>query len=818
MAPNTATSARQHTLLIERTIAARAALWAAWMSAGLLLATVGTAAAEDAPAAAGHSAEQIEFFEAKIRPLLVQHCHECHGQHEPEAGLNLTSRERIMAGSAGGVIVAAGDPDNSRLVEVLRYQGDVQMPPDKKLADTEIAAITEWVKLGLPWPAREPDSPLPHPDHDSTAPPSLSDDPYALLRAGHWAFRPIASPPLPAVEVEAWCTSDVDRFILSALESRGLKPSPPADRRTLLRRASFDLTGLPPSPDEIDDFLNDSSPEAWSRVVDRLLASPAYGQRWARHWLDVARYADTKGYVFTEDPRYYHAWGYRDYVVRSLNEDLPFDRFLQQQIAADLLPTADDPRTWTALGFLTLGMRFMNNTHDIIDDRIDVVTRGLLGLTVTCARCHDHKFDPIPTADYYSLYGVFSSSPEAPEPPLAGTPEQNAAYSAYLERLRAAEKTAEEFLAAAAKKLGEDVKPADAEKQLDDEAKAELQALREQINQIKAEAPYEPPRAMALSDAPIPQLPRVFLRGNAGRPGPEVPRQFLAILSEPGRRPFSVGSGRLELAEAITDNDNPLTARVIVNRVWLHHFGHGLVETASDFGVRTEAPSHPELLDYLADALRRDGWSLKALHRRLMLSSVYQQSSVDRAEAAAIDPENRLLWRMNRRRLEFEPFRDALLAVAGKLDVSLDGPPQKMFEAPYPTRRSIYGFINRNDLPGTLRVFDFPSPDVSNPERARTTVPQQALFAMNAPLVHQQAQRLSERGDVAGVADSGDRIRRMYRIALGREATDVEVALGTSFVQAAEQQQNQQQGDGALSPWAQYAQVLLMSNEFAFVD
>ena len=789
------------------------------LGVGLLIWRCNLVQAAD-PATAAPNAEQVQFFEAKVRPLLVQHCQECHGAKQPEAGLNLSSRDALMAGSAGGTIVASGDPDKSRLIEVIRYQGDIQMPPDKKLADDEIASLVEWVKQGLPWPAAEPmpsqPSPETMPSDPGATPPTTPDantDPYATIRANHWAFRPIGLPQLPALTNAAWSANEIDHFVLARLEQRGITPSPVADRRTLIRRASFDLTGLPPTPEEVDAFVNDPAPDAWPKVVDRLLASPAYGQRWARHWLDVARFADTKGYVFTADPRYYHAYGYRDYVVRSLNDDLRFDQFIQQQIAADLLPTASDPRSWTALGFLTLGMRFMGNTHDILDDRIDVVTRGIMGLTVTCARCHDHKFDPIPTADYYSLYGVFASSPEPPEAPLAGTPEQNAAYNAHLERLKPAEQAVTEYLNAAAQKMGADVKPAEAEKKLEPAAVEELKSLRKIVEDIKAQGPPEPPRAMAIVDSPTPHTPHILLRGNAGRPGPEVPRQYLAILAGPNRQPYQQGSGRLELAQNLTEEANPLTARVLVNRVWQHHFGQGLVATSSDFGVRTEPPSHPELLDYLASRFRQEGWSLKALHRLILTSATYQQSSADRPEAAAIDPENRLVWRMNRQRLEFEPFRDALLAVAGRLDITLDGPPVQLFESPFPARRSLYGFINRNDLPGTLRVFDFPSPDVSNPERSRTTVPQQALFAMNSPFVQEQARHLADRPDLPAMTETAERIRRVYRIVYGREASDDEVAMGTAYLEAAAAEPASE-----MSPWARYAQVLLMSNEFAFVD
>ncbi|HEY1377282.1 MAG TPA: DUF1549 and DUF1553 domain-containing protein, partial [Gemmataceae bacterium] len=510
-------------------------------------------------------------------------------------------------------------------------------------------------------------------------------------RRKHWAFQPLRPGSVPPVQQTDWPRTPVDRFILARLEAAGLAPAPPADRRTLLRRVTYDLTGLPPTPAEIDAFVHDPDPEAYARLVDRLLASPHYGERWGRHWLDVARYADSKGYVFMEERKYPYAYTYRDYVIRSFNEDKPFDRFIVEQLAADKLPLGDDKHPLAALGFLTLGRRFLNNTHDIIDDRIDVVTRGLLGLTVTCARCHDHKFDPIPSRDYYSLYGVFASSVEPKEPPLIETPQRTAALEAFEKELakRKAEvaayrKKRQEAKAAlsravalvppslgatalrAATVLGpnpvEQLPPEKFDRLLNRADRNKLRELVKKVEAFQANSPAAPARAMALADAPQPVQPHVFLRGNPANVGPAVPRQFLEVLAGPNRKPFTDGSGRLELAKAIADPANPLTARVFVNRVWAQHFGKGLVGTPSDFGLRSDPPTHPELLDHLATFFMDNGWSLKKLHRHILLSAAYRQRSDDRPECHKVDPENAHLWQANRQRLDFEATRDALLA------------------------------------------------------------------------------------------------------------------------------------------------------------
>jgi hypothetical protein len=801
------------------------------------------------------------------------------------------------------------------------------------------------------------------------------DAEIAEARRTFWSFQPIRKRPLPAVTNSAWPQTPIDRFILAELEKRGLTPSPPADKPALLRRLTFDLVGLPPTPTEIDSFLGDDSPEAVARVVDRLLASPRYGERWGRHWLDVARYADTKGYVLFQDSNFPWSYTYRDYVVRSLNEDLPYDRFVVEQLAADQLPLGADRRPLTALGFLTLGSGFMNNKQDVIDDRIDVVTRGLLGLTVSCARCHDHKFDPIPTRDYYSLYGVFASSVEPTIPPLFEEPPKTEAYAAFAKELADRERKLSEYLdqkynaliegsrsraseyllAASASKDrpttedfmlladGNDLNPTmiirwqvflkqtrakpdpvmgiwhalvdvpaekfqveaasvvekliagqSAEKplnplvagaflgkplkELNDAARiygellsgadklwrktvdevardkrpaptalpdVHLEALRQVVygpesppslprNEVgelallpdrpaqmertkllkaiedwRANGAAAPPRAMVLEDLPSPAPSRVFVRGNPNNLGDDAPRRFLRVLVGDEPPAFTRGSGRLELAQAIVDRQNPLTARVLVNRVWLHHFGTALVHTPSDFGLRSEPPTHPELLDYLAGEFIEQGWSLKKLHREIVLSAVYRQASDDRADAARVDPQNTWLWKTNRRRLDFEATRDALLAVAGRLEDQLGGPPFQRIHDPAGTRRTIYAFVDRLNLPGLFRTFDFPNPDATSPQRDTTTVPQQALFLMNSPLVIQAARHLLSRPDVAGETDPEKKVSRMVRLLFGREPATEEIEWAREFLKDASSRP---------AAWDEFAQGLLLANEFVFVD
>ncbi|MBM3459812.1 MAG: DUF1549 domain-containing protein, partial [Armatimonadetes bacterium] len=582
----------------------------------LLCATAPTQAA--APAAAPAAA--LTLFEREVRPLLAAKCQSCHGEKQALGGLRLTGRAALLRGGGRGPAVAPGRPTESRLIAAVQHSGDLKMPPDGKLSDREIRSLVEWVRAGAPWPEAENQA---HPSRGSGA-----------GRAALWSLQPVRDPTPPAVRNRSWPTSAVDRFILAKLEAKGLSPTPRADKRTLIRRVTFDLTGLPPTPEEVAAFLTDPVPDAFARLVDRLLASPHYGERWGRHWLDVVRYADSTANDANAVLRY--AYRYRDYVVDAFNRDLPYDRFIQEQLAGDLLPdplpsgaresAAERFRRISATGFLMVGPKALAETDkeqsrlDIVDDQIDVTGRALLGLTVACARCHDHKFDPIPTADYYGLAGIFRST----EP--------------FQDEVRNASMWWEFPL-----------EPAPGEK---------------------------PVLVMAPKEGKVVDL-RIHVRGNRHTLGDPAPRGFLRAV--PGARPAALPSGqsgRLELARWITSPENPLVRRVLVNRVWQHHFGAGLVPTSDNFGLRGAAPSHPELLDWLATRFAESGWSLKALHRLLLNTSAYQMAGTPNPAAQVADPGNRLLWRTPRRRLEAEELRDALLAVSGRLDRTRGGAPE----------------------------------------------------------------------------------------------------------------------------------------------
>ncbi len=686
----------------------------------------------------------------------------------------------------------------------------------------------------------------------------------------HWSFRPVVKPAVPKVApgADGRAATAIDAFILEKLSAQGLTLSAPADPASLVRRVYFDLVGLPPAPGEVQAFVRDPSPEAFARLVDRLLASPRYGERWGRHWLDVARYADSKGDIKRQrdTPVYPFAWTYRDYVIRAFNDDKPFNRFILEQLAADQLPATRDNEALAALGFLTLGGRFQNNENDIINDRIDVVTKGLLGLSVSCARCHRHPFDPIPIEDYYSLHGVFASSHEPRVRPIVGPdPSHQPDYADYYDKRTALDRDLDAFRAKA--RAGR-VEP----KQRQEMLRERIELLN-RIDVLDLTHSGSPPRANALVDNPRPRDSYVHLRGEAENRGKVVPRQFLACLSGPARSPFTNGSGRLDLARAIASPNNPLTARVLVNRVWQHHFGEGLVATPDDFGAMGAAPTHPELLDYLAATFMEHGWSIKALHREILLTRVYQQASANDDRAAAVDPFNKLLWRQNVRRLEFEPTRDLLLAVGGTIDTNMFGPPVPLAststgrgrritavltptrdprDVGYTTRRTIYGYIDRADLPEVFNHFDFANPDLSSGHRHETIVPQQALYLMNSPLVIEQARRLAERPEVIRADTDSERVRRMYEIVYQREPSPEEIQLGVEFVLQAEtpedsapvsiaaarvrpgrgpvqeQMRNKREAFIAarkagvremkpLKGWAEYAHALLMANEAVFV-
>ncbi len=904
-----------------------------WFALALILTCSSSSVA--AEPGAKPSAAQIEYFENKVRPLLAEHCYSCHGPKKQNAGLRLDNAAGLKAGADNGPVVVPGDPLKSRLMISVRREGDYAMPPKGALPPAAVAVLAEWVKTGAVFP-----------------------DTQGAVRSvearDHWAFQPVKLPPVPAIRTSDQIRNPIDSFVLAQLRDSALSQAPIADRRSLIRRAYFDLIGLPPTVAQVEAFEKDSNPLAWERLIDELLASPQYGERWGRLWLDLARYADTKGYVFNQDRNYPYAYTYRDYVVRSFNDDKPYDRFVIEQLAADKLQLGEDTRPLAALGFLTLGRRFLGNTHDIIDDRIDVVTRGLMGLTVGCARCHDHKYDPVPTADYYSLYGVFASTKEPEELPLIGKTERTPQVIAFEKEMekREAEYEAEitkrhnnaiaklkdkdaiaDYLRAVLDSKGKpndqllallrerdlnrfvfdrwkaylekeikanspvfkplivisaipersfasdmakqisawemdskravnpivlkamaDLKPqtpraaveaiaytiaalppdktttpeqaelfawnkssgpldiptSDYDKFQNRADRNALAAIKKKLDAFKASSPFAPPRAHVLNDNPAPFQPYIFLRGNQGNRGAQVPRQAPSITA-PQRKPFTQGSGRLELAQSIVSPDNPLTARVLVNRVWSGHFGQGLVRTPSDFGTRSDPPTQPELLDWLAVQLVREGWSLKKLHKLIMTSATYQQSSVVSADAFRTDVENKLLSHQNRRRLDFESLRDSFLLVSGKLDLTAGGKPVDLFKAPFSTRRSIYGLIDRTNFPGTMRVFDVANPDQHSPQRFQTTAPQQALFLMNSPFVTEQAIALAARSDVSNAKSNAAKVKALYQMVLARNPTRDELQLAEAFVA-------DNSAKTSFGKWQQLAQILLLSNEFAFVD
>ncbi len=907
----------------------------------------------------------VEYFEKKVRPILLANCVACHGPNKVKGGLRLDSKAGFLKGGDSGAVVKPGDPDKSLLVQVIRYDGDIKMPQKGKMTDAEIATLTAWVKGGAAWP------------DDATSAPKTGEafDLHARAKA-HWSFQPIRRPATPPItKDQAQVTNPIDAFLLAKLHAQGLSFAPPTEKRALLRRVTFDLTGLPPTPEEIAAFLKDDAPDAYEKVVDRLLASPAYGERWGRHWLDLARYAETMGHEF--DFEITDAWRYRDYVIRAFNSDVPFNQFLTEHIAGDLLvqPRRGESginESLLATGFWWLGeakhspVDSRAEQADRIDNQIDVFGKAVLGLTLACARCHDHKFDPIATKDYYALFGTLTSSryqradiddpapteklldemitlggdpakrptlPPGPETPwqqkaelyehfgpgwrtrwdatghglrprvgdnMPHTAMESGRLQAALRSptftidkpylaVRAAGKGAQARVILNSLELirnpiygglahginhGEELKWVVFDLRMWKGQRAYLELLDDgpgyfAVQEVrfadtpppaetfyKVSPPHGPPPPVINGEhpdrwkkwleleakLPTPQRApamrdgtgineRVFVRGNHKTPGIEAPRAFLQVF---GKQPFSdKGSGRLELAKAVTDPANPLVARVIANRLWKHHFGEGIVRSPDDFGKQGQAPTHLELLDWLASEFVQQKWSLKRMHRLMLLSTAYRQSSGATPEMAAkavtADPQNKLLHRQNVRRLEAEAIRDSLLAVSGRLQPAMGGPgvlphlTEHQVGRGRPAsgpldgngRRSVYLAVRRNFINPMFTAFDYPTPFTAIGRRTASNVPAQALVMLNNPFVLQQAELWAKRTLATPDRTTEQRLAGMYESAFGRLPTEDELAIATAFINDQIKELNARD---QLKSWSDLAHVLFNAKEFIFVE
>ncbi len=915
--------------------------------------------------------EQAEFFEKKIRPLFAAKCQKCHSADAQVAGLDMTSAESFARGGESGALVNKDKPEESRLLKVIRYDENPKMPPTGKLKDDEIEAVTAWVKMGAPWPGAAPAAAA------KTFPKNSSVRSFTDDEKQFWAFQPMRDFAPPQVKNSAWVKSPIDHFVLAKLEEKGLQPAPAADKLTLLRRATFDLTGLPPTTKEMEDFRADTSPEAFQKVVERLLASPRYGERWGRHWLDVARYADSTGN--DEDHRYPHAWKYRDYVIQAFNDDLPYDQFVREQLAGDLLPAKDgsevNKRGIIATGFLALGAKAIAQQdkvkmlYDVYDEQVDVTSKAFLGLTVACARCHNHKFDPILTKDYYAMTAMFASTKsfsvweshvsvplEKPLVPKAEFAKYQAAKKELAEKDKRVKLTMEditdavkepiakanlprlaEFMIAARqvyengakpevvaaqtklpeallKKWVAYLKPSDKvrgylnewndakadqlgdnlngaamayqtrfqkrqaeleaqilkwrpeyqkalaeNKSLPEKPKLEagedrffddvyfgggpfsvsakdqknfsaeqwtrLEALRKESEALKKAAPPEPAMACAIEDGePVKQ--KVFIRGDYNSHGDDAPPSFPAILERFNTNPNFQGSGRLQFAEWLVRPEHPLTSRVMVNRVWQGHFGEGLVRTPDNFGKMGEKPSHPELLDYLARQFSKNGYSIKSLHRMMMLSSTYQMAS-DNAAAMEMDQDNRLLSRFSRRRLSIEEMRDGLLAIDGTIDFTIGGSLQSGRGTDGETsqgrlsvnpetlkRRSVYIPLRRANLPTLLNLFDFGDATTLTGKRQLTNVATQALFWLNSNFPTDRSIEITKA--LLSEKTNADRVSTAYLRILNRPASAQEIASGLQYLEAFKQKFA---GDKAeAKAWQSFCRILMASNDFIYVD
>lgn len=685
----------------------------------------------------------IEFFERKIRPVLVEHCYECHSSKSTnvKGGLLLDTREATLAGGESGPAVVPGSHDESSILDALRYES-FEMPPSGRLSESVIADFEKWISMGAPDPR----------DGESVRPEPETID-FEKARE-FWAFQPPLRQPLPDVSDESFVSKPLDAFVLARLEQAGLKPNPQADRRTLVRRIHLATCGLPPSAQEVSSFVDSTESTAYAELVDRVLSSPHFGERMARMWLDVSRYAEDQAHIVGNNGSllYPNAYLYRDWVIQAFNDDMPYDEFVRMQLAADLI-APEETDQHVALGFIGLGPKYYRrNDPEVMaeewENHVDTVSRGLLGLTVACARCHDHKYDPVPTTDYYALAGVFASTSMFNRP-LDGDREKG--------------------------NNGEAKKPVDAVHIVRDGTPTDL---------------------------------NVQIRGDVRNKGELVRRAFPEIFFPEPAATFTEGSGRLELADQIIRRDNPLTARVIVNRVWALLFGQPIVNTPSNFGILGEPPTHPQLLDDLSVRFMENNWSIKWLCREILLSSTWRQSSDLHRAGQASDPANRLVWRMNRRRLDVEAWRDSILLASGQLNRSIGGTSIDPTD-PKETRRTVYSKVSRLDLNPMLAMFDFPDPNVHSGRRIETTTPLQKMFVLNSPFMVHQATALAERCLAAGESDHS-RVEWAHQTVFGRMPTNEELELAIDFLT-----------DGtadSTSQWTQYAQVLLASNELLMID
>ncbi len=771
--------------------------------------------------------EQLEFFESKIRPVLAKNCYMCHSKQAKSSrgGLVVDTRDAIRAGGDSGPAIVPAKPEESRLLKALRYDGKLQMPPMGKLPDAVIADFEKWIAMGAPDP------------REGAAPVVYTKIDFDSARK-KWLYTAPKLPAAPEVKNKTWASAPIDRFISAKQEAAGVTPVGDATRRVLIRRATFDLTGLPPAPEEVEAFVNDKSKDSFEKVIDRLLASERFGERWGRHWLDVARYAETEGR--TRNQAFPVAWRYRDYVIRSFNEDKPYDRFILEQIAGDLLPAASSTEKNTnvvATGFLALGAHDLNELDartfqaDVIDEQISVTSKAFLAMTTGCARCHDHKFDPVPTRDYYAMAGIFRSTEMKQglrrRPPL----NQYYFFPPMLNRLEGVEpfpgKSREEIAEMQAR-----------QKELYGQLQQGLRKRnRPELRKLAAELAAMPIPAnlvMGAAEAAKPENSAINIRGDVHALGEVVPRGLPQILTDPAKGAPAIGaneSGRLQLAKFIANRDNPVTARVMANRVWQHMFGAGIVETPDNFGNSGSKPTNPELLDYLAVRFMDQGWSVKKLIREIALSHAYRLSSDHNARNFETEPANKTLWRANRRRLEAEALRDAILQVSGNLQTTppTASPVYSWRRIGEPARgnqvqkweltenyRSVYVPVIRNVPSRFFETFDFPEPSETRGRRDVTTVAPQALFLMNSPFVQEQAKTAAERL-IAKATNDEDRVRRAYRQALGREPSASELARALKFVkETAESSEDTSEAQRQHDAWTRLYHSLFASAEFRY--